>query len=100
MTKEHAGGRAVVTGASSGLGAVFAEQLAERGIRRIARAEIVRRNLHAERSDGFETAVVDTATVDEPGLGQLDGHPRRVDTMRLQSARDVVDDAGRVELAR
>ena len=32
MSKESAGGWAVVTGASSGLGAVFAEQLAERGM--------------------------------------------------------------------
>lgn len=32
MSKESAGGWAVITGASSGLGAIFADRLAERGM--------------------------------------------------------------------
>jgi short-subunit dehydrogenase len=63
MTKEHAGGWAVVTGASSGLGAVFAEQLAERGMplmlagRDATRLQHVRQRVQ-QKAPGVDVEVV------------------------------------------
>ncbi len=76
MSKESAGGWAVVTGASSGLGAVFAEQLADRGMplvlagRDATRLQQVRQRVQ-QKAPGIDVEVVVGDLGTEAGVREL-----------------------------
>lgn len=88
MSKESVGGWAVITGASSGLGAVFAERLAERGMplvlagRDPARLEQVRQRVELAAPGLDVDVVVGDLSAGEGVEGLIDalGH-RRVDVL-------------------
>src|SRR5262245_53400341 len=95
MSKKIAGGSgwAVVTGASSGLGAIFAQQLAERGMplvlagRDEGRLERVRQGILLQRPDAeIELAVGD--------LASDDGIERLVDALDIREVDVLVNNAG------